>query len=327
MAQKEEYVKVGAFVVVGAILFLITLVFVGGVNLFRKKRVTYTTYFKFAGGLEPGTVVRFGGLKVGTVKSAEFDPMDSTRVRVTLLVAENTPVRTDSKARISTLGFLGENYVEVSPGSREAPPLSPGSEMAALEIVQLADVFNNVNNVTVNGNKLVNDLDDKFLALANNANQLVNNLNSVVGPENREHFAAVLSNADAMLAESRPQLKRTLGNFDAASGKLTPTIENANTTIGHVDKLAENLDKVVVENRAEIHDVLLRLRDSLADARRLMVDLDDTVSSNRENIDESLENIRASSQNLKQFTETIKRRPFSLIRIKAEKNRVPPVGK
>ena len=327
MAQKQEYVKVGALVVVGAILFLTTLVFVGGVNLFRTKRVTYTTYFKFAGGLEPGSFVRFGGLKVGTVKSAEIDPMDSTRIRVMLLVAADTPVRTDSKARISTLGFLGENYVEVSPGSREAPRLALGSEVPALEIVQLADVFNNVNNVTLNGNKLVNDLDDKFLVLANNANQLVNNLNAAVGPENREHFAAVLANADAMLAESRPHLKKTLANFDVASGKLTHTLENANTTIGHVDKLAENLDKVVVENRAEIHDVLLRLRDSLADVRRPMVDLDDTISSNRENIDESLENVRASSQNLKQFTETIKRRPFSLLRIKAEKDRVPPVGK
>ena len=55
-------------VVVAVVLFVIALVFVGGVNLFHKPMVTYVTYFKFAGGLEPGSFVRFGGMKVGTVK-------------------------------------------------------------------------------------------------------------------------------------------------------------------------------------------------------------------------------------------------------------------
>ena len=48
--------------------------------------VTYTTYVKFAGGLQPGTFVRFGGLKVGTVRSADIDPQDSTHVRQELRV-------------------------------------------------------------------------------------------------------------------------------------------------------------------------------------------------------------------------------------------------
>jgi ABC-type transporter Mla subunit MlaD len=58
-----------------------------------------------------------------------------------------------------------------------------------------------------------------------------------------------------------------------------------------------------------------------------MGDVQETLDANRANLDETLENIRASSQNLKQFTDTIKQRPFSLIRIKAQKDRVPPIGK
>jgi ABC-type transporter Mla subunit MlaD len=58
-----------------------------------------------------------------------------------------------------------------------------------------------------------------------------------------------------------------------------------------------------------------------------MGDVQETLDANRANLDETLENIRASSQNLKQFTDTIKQRPFSLIRIKAQKDRVPPLGK
>ena len=59
---------------IAALLFLVALVFVGGMDLLRKKKAEYTTYFKFAGGLEPGSLVRYGGMKVGTVKSAELEP-------------------------------------------------------------------------------------------------------------------------------------------------------------------------------------------------------------------------------------------------------------
>jgi phospholipid/cholesterol/gamma-HCH transport system substrate-binding protein len=327
MARTSEEIKVGVVVVAGVVLFLVALVFVGGVNLLRKKKVEYTAYFKFAGGLEPGSVVRFGGYKVGTVESAAIDPADSTRIRVKLLIDGGTPVRTNSKARISSLGFLGENYLEVSAGTRDAPRLPPGSEIPTLEIAQLADVFSNVNNITVNATKLVNDLDDRVLVLSDNANQLIKNLNDVANQENKEHFGSVLANADGMLKESRPEMKSTLANLSAASGKVGPTIDNVNGTIGRADKLTDHLDSLVLENRKEIHDTLLRLQTSLADAERMVNDLDDTLGANRGNLDETLENIRITSENLKQFTDTLKQRPYSLVRIKAEKDRLPPTGK
>jgi phospholipid/cholesterol/gamma-HCH transport system substrate-binding protein len=327
MARTNEEIKVGVVVAVAALLFLVALVFVGGVNLLRKKKVEYTTYFKFAGGLEPGSVVRFGGLKVGTIKSASLDRKDNTRIQIILQVDDGTPVRTNSKARISSLGFLGENYLEISAGTRDAAPLPAGREIPAVEIVQLADVFNNVNAITVNATKLVNDLDERVLSLSDNANQLIKNLNDAVNEENKEHFASVLSNADGMLKESRPHMEKTLANLETASGKVSPTIDNVNVTIGKANKLTDHLDAVVVENRKEIHDTLLRLQSSLADAERMINDLDDTLGANRGNLDETLENIRATSENLKEFSDTLKQHPYSLIRIKTEKDRLPPGGK
>ena len=327
MARSNDEIKVGSVVAVAVVLFLAALVFVGGVNLFRERKVPYTTYFKFAGGLDPGSLVRFGGLKVGTILTAGIDKNDSTRIRVTLQVKAGTPIRTNSRARISSLGFLGENYLEVSPGTRDAPLLPGGSEIPALEIVQLADVFNNVNNVTLNANKLVGDLDDRILVLSDNVNLLVKNLNDVVSPENRRHFSSIVANADSVLKDERPHFDRTLANLESASTKLSPTIDNVNVTIAKTNKLVENLDGMLGENRQQIHETLVRLHSSLADAQRLINNLNDTLDGNRGNLDETLENIRITSDNLRQFSDTLKQRPYSLIRIKTEKDRVPPAGK
>lgn len=327
MARTNEEIKVGLVVAVAALLFLTALVFVGGVNLLRKKKVEYTTYFKFAGGLEPGSIVRFGGFKVGTIRSAALDPEDKTRIRIVLQIDPGTPVRSNSKAHVASLGFLGENYLEISAGTRDAALLPPGSEIPSVEIVQLGDVFNNVNTITLNATKLVNDLDDRILALSDNTNLLIKNLNAVVSPENTEHFNSALANADGMLKESRPHVEKTLDNLQTASGKMAPTIDNLNGTIDKADKLTGHMDTVVVENRKQIRDTLERLQTSLAEAERMINDLDNTLGANRGNLDETLENLRTTSQNLKQFTDTLKQRPYSLIRIKAEKDRVPPTAK
>jgi len=327
MARTHEEIKVGVVVVTAGVLFLVALVFVGGVNLLRKPKAEYTAYFKFAGGLEPGSLVRFGGLKVGVVKSADLDPTDNTRIRIVLDVERGTPIRTNSTARISSLGFLGENYLEISAGTRDAGALPEGSEIPTAEIVQLADVFNNVNNITVNATKLVNDLDDRILALSDSTNLLIKNLNDVVSPENKEHFRSVLANTDEMLKETRPHLDKTLGNLETASARVAPTIDHLNVTTDKANKLVDHLDAVVLENRQQIHDTLLRLQISLNQAERLINDIDDTLGSNRGNLDETLENIRATSENLRQFSDTLKQRPYSLVRIKTEKDRVPPTGK
>jgi len=273
MGRTNEEVKVGLVVIVAVLLFLVALVFVGGVNLLRKKKIEYTSYFKFAGGLEPGNLVRYGGFKVGNIKSAALDPTDSTRIKVVLQVNPGTPIKTNSKARISSLGFLGENYLEISPGTRDAAPLPPGSEIPAVEIVQLADVFNNVNNITLTSTKLVNDLDERVLTLSDSANQLIRNLNDVVSPENKQHFNSVLASSDSMLKESRPHIEKTLANLETVSGKMSPTIDNLNGTIGRANKLTDHLDGVIVENRKEIRETLLRLQTSLAEARKSLISL------------------------------------------------------
>jgi phospholipid/cholesterol/gamma-HCH transport system substrate-binding protein len=327
MSKGNEEVKVGVVVTIAVVFFLVALVFVGGVNLLRKHKSEYKTFFKFAGGLEPGSLVRYGGLKVGTVKSAELDKNDSTRIEVVLQVDPDTPIKVNSVARISSLGFLGENYVEVSPGTATAPRLKSGSVIQSMEIVQLSDVFNNVNNITVNATKLVNDLDDQVLVLAKNANQLINNLNDVVSPENKQHFTSVLANTDEMLKTSKPHIENTLSNLDTVTAKMNPVLDNINVTIGKANNLTDHLDSMLVEDRPAIRQSLQNLQTSLAAAEQLIDQLNETLGSNRGNLDETLENIRITSQNLKEFTDTVKQHPYSLIRITGQKDREPPSGK
>jgi hypothetical protein len=59
---------------------------------------------------------------------------------------------------------------------------------------------------------------------------------------------------------------------------------------------------------------VIELRKSLTTLTDITGRLDQTLDVNTENIDELLDNFRGVSQNLKEFTNTIKRRPYTLIR-------------
>ena len=58
--------KVGAFVLSSLLIFLGTFAYVAHVRL-RGVRIPYKTYLTYAGGLDPGSPVRFGGMKAGAI--------------------------------------------------------------------------------------------------------------------------------------------------------------------------------------------------------------------------------------------------------------------
>ena len=88
---------------------------------------------------------------------------------------------------------------------------------------------------------------------------------------------------------------------------LKKTSAQANQALNHVDAM-------IGENRPDVRQAVIELRKSLATVDDLTGRLDQTLDVNSENIDELLENFRHVSENLKEFTNTIKTKPYTLLR-------------
>src|SRR2546428_6496615 len=138
MNSRREQVWVGLFVLAAAALLIGTVLSVAGT--FSRGNIPHRAYFKFAGGLQPGAAVRFGGMKAGSVQGVRVDPDDSTRIEVDFNVARGIPLKADSVAKITSLGALGDNYVELTTGTREAPLAAPGSVVKSGESVTFSDL-------------------------------------------------------------------------------------------------------------------------------------------------------------------------------------------
>jgi phospholipid/cholesterol/gamma-HCH transport system substrate-binding protein len=317
MSSRTEQVWVGLFVLVAAALLIITALSVAGT--FSRGNIPHRSYFKFAGGLEPGAAVRYGGMKAGSVQAVRVDPDDSTRIEVAFDVARDIPVKTDSVAKIASLGALGDNYVELTTGTRQAPVAPPGSVVRSAESMSFSDLGDMVGNLQPMVRQALQKLNDRLDELQ----VTLARTNDLLNDRNRANISASLGNVNGMLAEDRPRIRATLDNVQTASARLTPLLDDLKKTMAQANDVLGHIDAVVLENRQDLRSSVVELRQTLATASSVVDQLDRTLDYNVDNIDETLENIRETTENLKDLTESLKRRPYTLIRPANPKERKP----
>jgi phospholipid/cholesterol/gamma-HCH transport system substrate-binding protein len=317
MNSKREQAWVGLFVLIAAALLIGTVLAVAGT--FSVSGVSHHAYFKSAGGLLPGATVRYAGMKAGRVEAVRVDPQDSTRIEVAFTVGHAIPVKTDSVAKITSLGPLDENYVEVGTGTKEAPLAPPGSEVKSVATVGIADLGDMIGNLAPVAQQVLQNLNQRLTELQ----VTVARVNDLLNDRNRTNVSEGLGTLNAMLAEDRPKVSATLSNVQAASAKIGPLLDDLKITMKQANDALSHVDSVVVENRQDIRAAVVELKQTLLTASSLMEQLKNTMDRNTDNIDEILVNLRITTENAKQLTDSLKTRPSVLIRGDTVKDRKP----
>jgi len=318
MESKREQVLVGLFVVVATSLLVVTVFALSG--RLTRGDIPYRAYFKNAGGLGPGTQVRYaGGPPVGRVHVVRSDPQDPTRMEIDFSVQPDVPVKTDSTAIITNTSPLADNYLGIVPGTAAAPRAPSGATLKSTEYVSFADIATVINSLGPNANNLVTNLNSRAVDLQ----ETLNRVNDLLSAQNRANISASLGNVRGMLDENRPAIHSTLTNLNAVSAKVSPLLDAFRKTSAQANDALSHLDAAITENRPDLRQSIATLRQVLASADVLTEQLNQTLNTNAENLDEILDNLRHVTNNLNEFTETIKTRPYTLIRASGVKPHQP----
>jgi hypothetical protein len=80
----------------------------------------------------------------------------------------------------------------------------------------------------------------------------------------------------------------------------------------------------VSEVREPIRKDVMELQNTLLEAKHLLADMQVLVKANDYKIDDTIENLRTATENLDDLTESVKQRPWSLVRIKQPEERKVP---
>src|SRR6267378_2718864 len=245
MGTKSEQAMVGLFVLIAVAVLVATVFVLSGA--FGGSADSFRAYFPFVCGLGPGATVRYaGGPKVGRVEKLQLDPKDSSRIEITFSVKSGLPVKTDSHVKIMSLSPLGDNHLEIVPGSEKAALAAAGAILPSDPYVDFNALTAKINDIAPQAQQLLETLNDR----ASEVQVTLARVNDLLNDTNRANLAQTLAETRGMIAENRGAVKATVQNLNSASQKLEPLLDN----------------------------------------------------------------LRHVSQNLKEFTNTIKTRPYTLIR-------------
>jgi phospholipid/cholesterol/gamma-HCH transport system substrate-binding protein len=309
MAGKRDQVFVGLFVIVAAAVLIGMVFAISGA--FGRTAKIYHAYFPFAGGLEQGATVRYaGGPKVGRVEKLAIDPKNPAQIDVVFTVQTDLPVKTDSHTKIMSMSPLGDNHLEIFPGSAQTALAPPGSLLPSDPYLDFNALTAQINDLAPQAKQLMQSLNDRATELK----VTVDRVNDLLSAQNRANLSATLADTRGLIEDNRKQITSTIQHLDAASQKVEPLLQDLHKTSEEANKALTHIDELLGENRGDVRQAVAELRKSLTTLTDITSRIDQTLDVNSENIDELLDNFRRVSINLKEFTDTIKKRPYTLIR-------------
>lgn len=249
METRASYVLIGAFtllVFLGAFLFVL---WIGKVSL-EREWTYYDIIFKEAvTGLAVGGAVQYNGIQVGEVRKLSLVPDDPREVVAHVRLNGDTPMRTDTRARLTLLGITGVTVIQLSGGSPTAARLAPkpGETIAVIVADESA-----LQSLLASGQDV-----------ATSASEVLLRAGRLLSDENMKHIASSLEHIDQVtgaLAEQRDALRTLVTQLAAVSRDLKVTLQ-------HVDKLATTTHHVV---DTEARQTLDAANAWLASAQRAM---------------------------------------------------------
>jgi phospholipid/cholesterol/gamma-HCH transport system substrate-binding protein len=291
METKANYVLIGAFTIVASLLLLLFALWAAKYSSEKSWQEYAVIFNEPVTGLSEGSSVQYNGIAVGTVETLRLAPDDPRRVLARLRLQADTPVKADTRAKITMPSLTGTPIIQLTGGSPGSPSLVDIDKREVPVIQTESSALQNI---------------------ADTANRLVSRLDQVLSEDNVKRVANTLTNIESMtgaIADQREDLRLLIVSARKSSEQLEATLNTTNravenvdrelvqklpgliakldSTLANLDSAATGANGIVNENRAAIssfaNDGLAQLGPTLSELRTLVRDLrriSDRIDSN-----------------------------------------------
>lgn len=235
--------KVGAFTIIGIALFIAGILFVGRIDIWAKPQMTITGDFAQVNGLKNGNQVKYSGVAIGNVSDIEITPHG---VVVKMKLDEKTQIPSDSTFTLGSDGFLGDKYIQISPGQSKV-------------FLQDGDT------VKGEGADAMEKAMQSAQKLMDGTEKMLQSINNIIGDPTTQNAlkhslqstATMADNAVAItqnMADVTAQLNQAAQQFNAdgnAGNDMRAILTNLKQTTDRVDNMARSMEATVTDPKAQ----------------------------------------------------------------------------
>lgn len=233
--------KVGALIIVSLIVASAAIFLVGErSNIFARKN-DYFVHFETVGGLATGNPVQLNGVIVGSVQKVVL-PEDVEEQYLTVWISIDRRfadrVREDSRARIKTLGLLGDKYVDLTSGSPGFAQIESGGEIRT-------GAATDVEKIIATGGDAVENL----VAISYSLRTILERMEAgegILGELTTESETG--TRAKKSLVETFETFRDITAKLESGQGTLgklindSTLVDNAESAVGHLDGILSQVE-------------------------------------------------------------------------------------
>lgn len=250
MKKANLEVKVGLFVFI-ALAGLTWMVFRSG-DFYVKPGYLVRFVFDSVSGVDRGSTVCLSGVPVGNVNliGVVRDPAGNTKVEITARIDNGVQIEEDATIRISSIGLLGEKYLEITPGTSGGKLLSENSTLLGSKPTAF-------DGLAESGANLINKLD----GIADDIRGITSD------PEFQKQVKSTFANADSTFgsastaAKNFSEMSEDLKEASKSARIVLERLRDGEGTIGRLlknDKMAKDLEAFAAEIKAHPWKLLKR---------------------------------------------------------------------
>ncbi|MCB5264780.1 MAG: MlaD family protein [Candidatus Cloacimonetes bacterium] len=261
MVSKATKIRLGVFLVAGAVLVLIFAAAVAGNKLTQKWDSYYIEFIDYpVSGLQVGGIVNYQGIKVGRVAEVKIDPKNVNKVIVKIDIEPGTPIKVDTEAVLSTALLTGIKAVEIKGGTNEAKNMAPGSQIRS-------------------GSTLIDDISERAMTIVEQVELIAANIGKLTNDENQRHISKILEQTGLILEGTRSNLAGTLDAISKIANNVADMTTGLSKNIDEISASAVNaIDSLNVTTVSSLELLTKTLNDELVMITRNLNDNIDQIS-------------------------------------------------
>jgi phospholipid/cholesterol/gamma-HCH transport system substrate-binding protein len=255
--------KVGLFVLIGlALVAALMLNFSKGITRFQS---TYKVHLIMTtvSGLKPHADVMMSGVPIGNVVDTALST-DGGSVDIIVQLLSKFKVRTNANFHIDALGFLGDQYIAISPSTNaSAPFLKDGDTVIGEAPFNLQEAVKSTSGLLETAKQTLKDLD-----------QAITNVNrTILNDSTLTNFGLAVSNFYTLTADAGAMVRQIGGVITTNTEPINNAVENLRQVSQKLDKMADDLRVIVSTNSTEISAAVNNFRDTTASLKQTTDDL------------------------------------------------------
>ena len=315
METRANHVLIGAFTVAIVALAFLFVLWIGKLRIAREWDYYEIVFNEAVTGLTVGGAVQYNGIQVGEVRKLSLPPDNPSQVIALVRVGGNTPVKSDTHAKLTFTGLTGVSVIQLSGGTPGAPKLASENGRDLPRIVADESALQ----------KLLASGEDIVAVV----NDMLRQLSRLLNQENLDKVAATIDHVEkltASVSKHDGDIDRMIADLTEASKSLKVTLQRSEQVMAQLDTFTRTGNQML---NNEAKQAMAAARASLESARKFTDAATAMIEQNQgavaqfsnqglQQVGPAVTELRAAVRNLRDLSDQLKEDPQSLLKGKKE---------